>query len=117
VLLFADGDGDNERRKMWVNSVQIRAGNLSQAELAALGGPSVSGIPVIVALPSAGMPRLTIVRVGDDVRISWPANVTGYRLEGTSDLNSGIWGEVANVANCATVPLSGPARFFRLISP
>lgn len=117
VLLFADGDGDNERRKMWVNSVQIRAGALSRAELAALGGPSASGIPVIVALPSAGEPRLTIVRVGNDVRISWPANVTGYRLEGTADLNSGIWGEVSSVANCATVPTSGPARFFRLVSP
>ncbi len=118
VLLFADGDGDNERRKMWVNSVQIRAGTLSRAELAALGTPSAAGIPVIVALPSAaGEPRLTIVRVGSDVRISWPANVTGFRLEGTADLNSGIWGEVASVANCATVPISGPARFFRLVSP
>jgi hypothetical protein len=117
-ILFADGDGDNERRKMWVNSVQIRAGALSQAQLAALGGPSASGIPVIVALPSApGAPRLTIARVGNDVRISWPANVTGFRLEGTTDLNSGIWSEVASVANCATVPVSGPARFFRLVSP
>jgi hypothetical protein len=117
AILFADGDGDNERRRMWVNSVQIRAGALSQAELAALGGPSASGIPVIIALPSAGAPRLTITRVGNDVRVSWPANVTGYRLEGTSDLNSGNWSEVASVANCALVPISGPARFFRLVSP
>jgi hypothetical protein len=117
AILFADGDGDNERRKMWVNSVQIRAGALSQAELAALGVPSASGIPVAIALPSAGAPRLTIARLGNDVRISWPANVTGYRLEGTANLNSGIWEEVASVANCATVPTSGPARFFRLVSP
>jgi hypothetical protein len=102
---------------MWVNSVQIRAGALSQAELAALGGPSSSGIPVAIALPSAGAPRLTIARLGNDVRISWPANVTGYRLEGTANLNSGIWEEVSSVANCATVPTSGTARFFRLVSP
>src|SRR5436190_1214471 len=102
---------------MWVNSVQIRTGALSRAELAALGGPSASGIPVAIGLPSAGVPRLTITRSGNDVRISWPANVTGYRLEGTSDLNSGLWGEVASVANCATVSMSGPARFFRLVSP
>jgi hypothetical protein len=118
AILFADGDGDNERRKMWVNSVQIRAGVLSEAELAALGTPTASGIPVVVVLPStAGSPRLTIARVGGDVRISWPASVTGYRLEGTADLSNPNWQEVASVANCANVPAAGPARFFRLISP
>jgi hypothetical protein len=116
-ILFADGD-DNERRKIWVNSVQIRVGALSQAELAALGGPSSSGIPVAVVLPSTpGEPRLSIARVGSDVRITWPASVTGYRLEVTADLNSGLWEDVASVANCANVPSSGPARFFRLVSP
>jgi hypothetical protein len=115
AILFADGDGDNERRKMWVNSVQIRAGALSQAEL---GTPSASGIPVAVVLPSAaGSPRLTIVRLGNDLRLSWPANVTGYRLECTSSLSNPDWQEVASVANCATVPISGIARFYRLISP
>src|SRR6185503_6717783 len=109
AVLFADSDGDNERRKMWINSVQIRAGALSGAELAALGTPSAAGIPVIVALPSAGSPRLTIVRAGGDVRISWPANVTGYRLEGTASLSNPNWQEVASVANCANVPATGPA--------
>jgi hypothetical protein len=118
AILFADGDGDNERRKMWVNSIQIRAGTLSQAELAALGTPSASGIPVIVALPSAaGTPRLTIVSIGGDVRISWPASVTGYRLEGTVSLSNPNWQEIASVANCANVPAAGPARFFRLVNP
>jgi hypothetical protein len=116
VLLCADGDGDNERRKMWINSVQIRAGTLSQAALAALGGPSAAGIPVSIALPD-GAPRLTIVRLGSDVRISWSANVTGYRLESTADLHSGIWNDVPSVANCATVLTSGRALFFRLVNP
>ena len=44
VLLFGDGDQD-ERRAMWVNSIQFRSGALSKAEMAALGGPSASGIP------------------------------------------------------------------------
>jgi hypothetical protein len=117
-ILFADGDGDNERRRMWVNSVQIRAGALSQAELAALGTPTASGIPVAIALPAAaGVPRLTIVRLGNDLRLSWPANVTDYRLECTSSLSAPDWQEVASVANCATVPISGIARFYRLVSP
>jgi hypothetical protein len=50
AILFADGDQD-ERREMWVNSVQIRAGKLSDAQIAALGGPSASGIPI--ATPSS----------------------------------------------------------------
>ncbi len=44
AILFGDGDQD-ERRKMWVNSVQIRAGKVSDAEAATLGGPSADGIP------------------------------------------------------------------------
>src|SRR4030095_14134534 len=48
AVLFGDADGDNERRRMWVNSIQIRAGKLSDAELAALGGPSASGIPTLI---------------------------------------------------------------------
>ncbi len=44
AILFGDGDQD-ERRKMWVNSVQIRSGKLTDAEAAALGGPSADGIP------------------------------------------------------------------------
>jgi len=117
AILFADGDGDNERRKMWVNSVQIRAGALSQAELAALGGPAAAGIPAAVAVTSPSAPRLLIVRVGGDLRIAWAGNITGYRLQGTASLGNPDWQDVASVANCATVPASGPARFFRLINP
>ncbi len=45
AVLFADGDQD-ERREMWVNSVQVRAGKLTDAQAAALGGPSAAGIPI-----------------------------------------------------------------------
>ncbi|MGZ8940744.1 MAG: hypothetical protein ACXW32_16195, partial [Limisphaerales bacterium] len=47
ALLFADGDQD-ERREMWVNSVQIRSGKMSDAEIVLLGGPSATGIPATV---------------------------------------------------------------------
>jgi hypothetical protein len=50
AILFADGDQD-ERREMWVNSIQIRSGKLSDAQIAALGGPSASGLPI--ATPSS----------------------------------------------------------------
>jgi hypothetical protein len=45
AILFADGDQD-ERREMWVSSVQIREGKLSDAQIVALGGPTASGIPI-----------------------------------------------------------------------
>ncbi len=48
VLLLGDGDQD-ERRRMWLNSVQFRAGKLTDAQCALLGGPSAAGIPVAVA--------------------------------------------------------------------
>ena len=44
AILFGDGDQD-ERRVFYVNSVQIRSGRLSDAEIAYLGGPSAGGSP------------------------------------------------------------------------
>jgi len=52
AVLFGDGDQD-ERRVMYVNSVQIRPDRLSDAQLALLGGPSAAGIPV--ALPGSNV--------------------------------------------------------------
>jgi hypothetical protein len=52
ALLFADGDQD-ERREMWVSSVQIRAGALTREQMEALGGPNASGLPLLVAAPAA----------------------------------------------------------------
>ncbi|MDC0325584.1 hypothetical protein OAM01_02390, partial [bacterium] len=46
AILFAD-NGD-EHRMWYVNSVQIREGKLSDAQLAWLGGPSAVGIPINV---------------------------------------------------------------------
>src|SRR5207253_7789916 len=51
-ILFADGDND-DRRLLYVNSVQIRSGKLSDAQIVAMGGPSAGGIPV--ALPESSV--------------------------------------------------------------
>src|SRR2546422_818644 len=45
AILFGDGDQD-ERRIMWVKSVQIRSGKLSDAQCALLGAPTGVRIPV-----------------------------------------------------------------------
>ncbi|MBN8247975.1 MAG: hypothetical protein J0L84_11085, partial [Verrucomicrobia bacterium] len=52
AILFGDGDQD-ERREMWVNSIQIRAGRLTDAECALLGAPGAAGIPV--SLPTSNV--------------------------------------------------------------
>src|SRR4030095_13774469 len=43
INLFADED--NERQDMWVNSIQIRQGRMSDEEVVTLNGPSAYGIP------------------------------------------------------------------------
>jgi len=45
AYLFADGTPTDERREMWVKSVQIRAGKLTDAQMALLGGADAAGIP------------------------------------------------------------------------
>ena len=118
AILFADGDQD-ERRVLWVNSIQIRSGVLSKAEMAALGGPSVRGLPLVVAVPAPPpTASLTIRRTGNTVSILWPVNVTGYTLESTPSLMNPTWTPVSGVSgNCATVAISEGAQFFRLINP
>ncbi|HTI71015.1 MAG TPA: hypothetical protein VMF06_13680 [Candidatus Limnocylindria bacterium] len=49
AYLFADGTPADERREMWVNSVQIRPGKLSDAQIVLLGGPDANGIPTSIA--------------------------------------------------------------------
>jgi hypothetical protein len=53
VLLFADGDGDDHDATCYVNSIQVRNGKLSDAEMVALGGPSGEGIPI--SLPATSV--------------------------------------------------------------
>lgn len=48
AVLFADNDG--ERGSAYVSSIQIRNGQLTAVEIAALGRPSASGIPLPTAV-------------------------------------------------------------------
>jgi hypothetical protein len=118
ALLFADGDQD-ERREWWVNSIQIRAGALSKAQMAALGAPSSNGIPVVINVPSAPPEaRLSLLRIGSTVRLVWPASVTGYTLQSTTSLANPNWQPVSGVAgNCATESITSTERYYRLSKP
>ena len=112
AILFGDGDQD-ERREMWVNSIQIRAGKLTDEEMLALGGPSADGIPVYI--PVSQPPTITCTVAGKSLTLSWPSVATGFVLESTPGLTNPNWTEVPGVVNNAvTVQMTGSAQFFRL---
>jgi hypothetical protein len=112
AVLFSDGDQD-ERREWWVNSVQVRSAPLSSAQMEALGGPSATGIPLLISVPEP--PTLSIKRSGTLVTISWPLDATGYTLESTGTLPAQTWATVSGVVNnSVTVAATGGAQYFRL---
>ena len=115
AVLFADGQAD-ERRVMWVSSIQIRSGKLSDTEMSALGGASPSKIPVrIPGVQPPEPPRLTISIHGDTVTIGWPSDATGYSLESTPRLTNPAWVAVAGTTNnLDTVQKTTGTQFFRL---
>ena len=46
----------------------------------------------------------------------WPQGSTGYTLQSSTDLGSGLWTAVPGVTNnSAVVPITGAKQFFRLV--
>jgi len=111
AILFADGDND-ERAQITANSIQIRSGTMSKADLAALGKPTAAGIPI--ALP----PSVKAIRHGDLVTFQVPAWAIGYAVETATSLTSGDWQPVGTVAALTySLPAQDAQRFFRLRKP
>ena len=114
AVLFGDGDQD-ERRAIWVNSIQIRAGKLSDAQLTALGGPSASGIPVVIPGDSTSAPALSVSLNGNQLEIAWPADASDFVLESSPTLTNPAWTSVSGVSgNSVVVPVGTGNLFFRL---
>jgi uncharacterized repeat protein (TIGR01451 family) len=69
-----------------------------------------------------GVPVLTVTRVGNNLRLSWPAS-SGFKLQANDTLNPANWVDVGtapqvdNGQNVLTVGVPGSARFYRLRSP
>jgi hypothetical protein len=116
AILFGDGDQD-ERREMFVSSVQIRSGKLSDGEMAALGGASPEGLPVLIgaAAPAPTRPVIKLTRNGDgSVTLSWSGSEP-YVLESKASLSEAAWSPVSGVANNSiTITTSAASAFYRL---
>jgi hypothetical protein len=95
ALLFAEPAGFTQAG--YVSSVQIRGGRLSDAALAAMGGPSAEKIPGAVCVEVEG----------NNVIIHWSGSI----LE-SADQVSGPWNRVINAAKPYVVPTPLLARKF-----
>jgi hypothetical protein len=62
-------------------------------------------------------PVLSIQVSGNELTVTWPAGAEGYRLQAKSALGDALWTDVITSGNQHTDPVSGTARFYRLISP
>ncbi len=112
AVLFGDGDHD-ERRDMYVSSIQIRSGKLSDAEMAAMGAPDGAALPLAITVQPA--PALSILLGAGQVTVSWPLSVSGYTLEGSPSIGSPAWVAVPGVSgNSVTLNVSATTQFFRL---
>ena len=120
AILFGDGDQD-ERREMWVDSIQIRAGKLSDDEMIAMAGPQGTSPPVgpvgssTVLIETTGL-VVTSQQPGE-ITLTWPPisrHGTLYALESSSTMLEGSWVPVPTSGNSITIPLAVGSKFFRL---
>jgi len=97
ALLLGDQDGDLQ--PMFVSSVQIRNGRMTDASIAAMGAPTANKIPGCISATAAG----------GQVTIRWTGNV----LESAPD-PTGPWTEISGAAHPHSVASSTGNKFFRV---
>jgi uncharacterized protein (DUF2141 family) len=62
-------------------------------------------------------PTLTGRLANGQITVSWPAGVTGYRLQARADLSAGTWMDLATTGNTYFESAASGNRFFRLVNP
>ncbi len=112
ALLFADEDGEIAAGS--VSSIQTRPVVLTPSQIAQMGRPTSTGIPVnITPLPPLS---IFIGAFGTPV-ISWPAHYTDYILERSTSLAPGAtWTEIVDAIGnfYEEFAVAEPAFFYRL---
>jgi hypothetical protein len=106
---------------MWVDSIQIRSGKMTDDEMIAMGGPLGTTVPVSPVGPTAIVPEtteLTVIDAGSgQITLTWPSisgHGTVYSLESSPTLAEGSWTTVPTTGNSATLPVGPGSMFFRL---
>jgi hypothetical protein len=116
----AGGGGSSANGQFSVNGTvgQPDAGAMSGGQFSLTGG--FWGIVAAVSTP--GAPRLTITRTGaNTVVVSWPSPSTGFVLQQSSTLPSGLWNNVpqspTDNGTTKSIVISQPTgnAFFRLM--
>lgn len=97
ALLLGDQDGD--WRPMYISSVQIRNGRMTDASVAAMGTPTANKIPGAI----------TATKSGSSIIINW----TGTVLESASS-PTGAWSQVTGAAHPYVVTSPTGNQFFRV---
>jgi hypothetical protein len=112
MLLFTDDD--DETLDGYVSSIQVRDGKMLDEEIAALGGPTAGGIPIVCEVPEPEPPTLKWTVSGNNITISWDATATGFTLEVSPTVMPANWQVVPNVTgNSVTLPIGAGNQFFR----
>jgi hypothetical protein len=96
------------------------SGTIGQPDAGAMSGGNFTlqgGFWPGVIVPSTGeAPTLFIQWSGDSVILSWSPATPGFELEATADLAGAVW-TAAPAGNPVTIPITSPARFYRLKKP
>jgi hypothetical protein len=100
------------------------SGTIGQPDAGAMSGGGFALTSGLWSLYDTAQPppplRLTIRRAGANAVLSWPVAVTGFTLEYTTQVGSGLWTtETTSVVDTATehtvtVPANAGRRFYRL---
>ncbi|HYG33305.1 MAG TPA: LamG-like jellyroll fold domain-containing protein, partial [Clostridia bacterium] len=95
----------------WMGAIDEVAFYTSSLE----GGAIQKHYLAMVAGVAPSAPALSCSRNGNQLTLSWPAEVQGFALESTDDLTSTSWQTVNGVVNNrVTLDVTGNLRFFRL---
>lgn len=101
ALLLADDDG--EIQPVYVSSIQVRSGRMTDAAIAALGAPTAAKIPIP---PTPATVQAT--RSAESIQIDW----TGSALE-SAPTAKGPWNEVTGALQPHVIAAPTGNQFFR----
>jgi hypothetical protein len=93
-------------------------GNLDEVAFygGALSADTIWNHYLAMVAPQAPSPTLSFALNGKQLTLSWPADTTGFTLQGSPDLSAGSWTAVEGVVNNqATVDVSTGKKFYRLV--